>query len=110
MIIDVFPPQAGKSGRFELNEATDPRIASLQRANANMSVSRAGAQTRVDGKRALSTLLRNNSALGGTETNWLVTVLRPEGLIYFIAVAPEKDFADYRRAFENVIDSVQFIW
>jgi hypothetical protein len=108
MIVAVFAPQAAKSGRFELNDATDQLIANLKRSNANIGVSRAATQIRVDGQRALSTMLRNDSALGGTETNWLVTVLRPEGLAYFIGVAPENEFADYRRAFESVITSVRF--
>jgi len=35
-------------------------------------------------------------------------VLRPEGLVYFIGVAPENDYGDYRRAFETLIDSIRF--
>ena len=46
--------------------------------------------------------------LWGEEVNWLVTVLRPEGLIYFVGVAPESDHPACRRALENVINSVRF--
>ncbi len=109
MIVSVFTPQAGKTGRFGLKEATDQLIAGLQRGNPNMTVSQAGSQIRIDGERALSTLLRNDSALGGKETNWLVTILRPEGLVYLVFVAPENEYATYRRAFENIVNSVVFI-
>jgi Zn-dependent protease with chaperone function len=108
MMIAVFTPKAGNSGMFDLKQSTDQLIETLQRSNPNMNVSRASAETRVNGMRALSTMLRNDSALGGNEVNWLVTVLRPEGLVYFVAVAPGKDYPNYRRVFESMIDSVQF--
>jgi hypothetical protein len=104
----VFAPQAAKSGRFELGDATDQLIANLRRANPNMSVLGIATQMRIDGQRALSSMLRNESALGGTETNWLITALRPEGLVYWICVAPDKEYADYRPAFEAVIASIRF--
>jgi len=50
----------------------------------------------------------NNSPLSGREMDWMVTVLRPEGLVYFIFVAPEQEFGDYQRAFEEILDSVRF--
>lgn len=109
LMISVFAPQAGQSGRFDLQEATDQLIDTLKKQNPQISVSRSSVQRRVGGERALSTTLRNDSPLGGKETNWLVTVLRPEGLIYFVGVAPEKEYGDYQRAFENLINSVGFI-
>jgi hypothetical protein len=104
----VFPPKAGHSGRFDLQQATEQLIAELKRSNQNMRVARASAQMRVGGERALSTLLQNDAPGGGNETDWIVTVLRPEGLVYFVAVAPEAEYQNYRRAFEAVIDSVRF--
>lgn len=104
----VYSPQAEKTGRFDLKGATDQLIAQLQQGNPALSISGAATQVRVDGERALSTMLRNDSALGGRETGWLVTILRPEGLVYFICVSPEKDYAAYRRTFETIINSVRF--
>jgi hypothetical protein len=104
----LFTPQAAKSGRFELADATDQLIASYRRGNPNLSVVQAARQSRLGGQPALSTQLRNDSALGGTETNWLFTVLRPEGMVFLVCVVPEKEFADYRQAFEAVLKSVQF--
>ena len=104
----LFTPQAAKSGRFELADATDQLIASYKRGNPNLSVVQAARQSRLGGQPALSTQLRNDSALGGTETNWLFTVLRPEGMVFLVCVVPEREFADYRQAFEAVLRSVQF--
>jgi hypothetical protein len=39
---------------------------------------------------------------------WLVTVLRPDGLIYLVSVASERDFDDYDQAFQNMLSSVRF--
>jgi len=52
--------------------------------------------------------LTNESPLGGREYDWLVTVLQPEGLIYFVSVAPEADYNEYSRYFEKLIGSVRF--
>ncbi|MBP1595199.1 MAG: peptidase [Acidobacteria bacterium] len=108
MIISTFSPRAGKSGRFELQDATDQLIRDLQQSNPSLRVTQTGRQTRVGGTAALSTVLQNDSPVGGVERDWLVTVLRPEGLVYFIGVAPENDYGDYRRAFETLIDSIRF--
>lgn len=60
-------------------------------------------------ERGLSTLLTNDSPLANTrERNWLVTVLRPEGLLFFVAVAPEGEFQNYNGAFETMLQSTQF--
>ena len=108
MIQGLFTPQAAKSGRFELKDATDQLIASYKRGNPNLGVVQASRQTKIGGQTALSTQLRNDSALGGAEVNWLFTVLRPEGMIYLVCVVPEGEFGEYRQAFEAVLRSVQF--
>jgi len=108
VVLGLFPPQAAKSGRFELKDATEQLIASYKGGNPNLAVVQASREIRLGGQRALSTQLRNDSARGGAEVNWLFTVLRPEGMIYLVCVVPESDFADYRGAFEAVLKSVQF--
>jgi Zn-dependent protease with chaperone function len=108
LVLGLFPPQPAKSGRFELKDATDQLIESYKKGNPNLAVVQASREIRLGGQRALSTQLRNDSALGGTEVNWLFTVLRPEGMIYVVCVVPESDFTDYRGAFEAVLKSVQF--
>ena len=63
---------------------------------------------RVNGQPALSTYLDNESPGGGPETDWLITVVRPQGLVYFLCVAPQKDYDKYDRTFSSILDSVRF--
>lgn len=109
MMIAVFQPQGGGRRPVDLAAANDQLIASLARINPRLRVAQRAVRTRLDGEEALSTLLTNESALGGQETIWLVSVLRAEGLVHFIAVAPEQEYEGYRRAFENVLRSVRFV-
>jgi hypothetical protein len=80
----------------------------LRRSNQAMRIIRSPESIRVDGQRALSTDLSNDSPLGGRETDWLVTVQRPEGLLFFVFVAPDRDFLNYNNTFRVMLDSVRF--
>ena len=122
MTIATFDPQVGRSfGRNSLSTqgtngdsrtlagATDQLIAQLRQSNPNMRVVRNTQRMRVDGAQATVVELTNDSPIGGSETDWLVAVLRPNGLLrYFIGVAPEREFSDYWRPFERIIASVRF--
>jgi hypothetical protein len=57
---------------------------------------------------ALSAYFTNGSPVGGNEKDWLMTIEGPEGLLFFICVAPENDFDSFDAAFQNVINSVRF--
>jgi beta-barrel assembly-enhancing protease len=107
-IMAVFTPNASGRSSVGLKDATDQLIRDLQVSNSGMRVSREQGQIRVGGQTALSRVLTNDSPLGGRETNWLVTVLRPEGLVYFIFVVPEQDFADYQSTFQQILNSTRF--
>jgi hypothetical protein len=73
-----------------------------------MQTSRSRVQTRVDGRSALLAELLNDSPAGGQETDIVITVSKSNTeLLYFILVAPSKDFAQYRNAFNSVIESVR---
>ena len=73
-----------------------------------MKVTKERSSLRVAGEPGLSTMLSNDSPLGGRETDWLVTVLCPEGLVYVVFVAPEQDFGAYRQTFQAMLDSIRF--
>jgi hypothetical protein len=105
-IMSVYQPSSGS--RPGLKEASDQLVRELQSSNSAMRLSNDRGQIRVDGQPALSRIFINNSPLSGREMDWMVTVLRPEGLVYFIFVAPEQEFGDYQRAFEEILDSVRF--
>ncbi len=104
----VFTPQARSHRNTALEDGTDQLIQSLQGSNPSMKVIGERSVIRVSGEQALSTLLSNDSPLGGHETDWLVTILRPEGLVYLVFVAPEKEFGEYKRSFDGILSSVRF--
>jgi len=106
--VSLFEPHDDRYGQITLETATDQLVQELRESNRNMRVAQQHERIRVGGYRGLSTVLSNDSPLGGRETDWLVTVLRPDGLVYFVFVAPDRDFDRYERAFEQVLDSVRF--
>lgn len=97
---------SGSTG--SLRTATEQLVRNLQNANPAMRLSRDRGQIRVGGQVALSRLFVNDSPLGEREIDWLVTVMRPEGLVYFVFVSPEQEFANYQAAFQQILDSVRF--
>ncbi|GAC1637131.1 MAG: hypothetical protein NVS9B14_16760 [Candidatus Acidiferrum sp.] len=91
-----------------LDTATQQLISGLQQSNPNMKVTRQPSRVRLNNQPALSTYLSNDSPMGGQETDWIITVVRPEGLVYFVCTAPASEFHEYNKAFGDVFDSVRF--
>jgi len=104
----MYEPRANSSGQIDLKSATTDLINSLHNSNPDMRISRDPGKIRVGGQPALATTLINVSPMGGTEIDYLVTVLRPEGLVYFVFVAPEKEYANYQRTFQDMANSIRF--
>ena len=104
----VFEPQVNSSGQVDLESATTQLIASLRNSNPDIRISKNSSRIRLSGQPALATTLSNVSPVGGNETDYLITVLRPEGLVYFVFVAPEKEFSSYQRAFQEMTNSIRF--
>jgi Zn-dependent protease with chaperone function len=108
VILGVFDPQTDRWGQTTLEDANTQLLNDIQRNNPRAQVTRSSDRVRVGGERGLSTYLSNDSSLGGRETIWVLSVLRPEGLVFFACVAPENDFDTYNRAFQALLDSVRF--
>ncbi len=102
VIISLADPQ-GKT----LDEATDQLLDDLRHTNPAMRVRQPHERIRVDGVDALSTYLTNDSPAGGKETDRVVTVLRPRGLLYIVCVAPDSEYDPYDRAFQAMVSSVR---
>jgi hypothetical protein len=102
--ISSAPP----AGQDPLKIATAKPIDQMQQENGDMRTTREPRPVTVNGEHALSTYLRNDSPAGGLETDWVVTVLRPEGLVYFVFIAPEPQFKNFSDAFSKILDSIQF--
>ncbi len=108
MLINMAETPVDPKSSTALEAATNHLIDDLRHANPGMSVARKSERVRLNGERALSTYLKNDSPAGGQETDWLTTVMRPDGLLFFVCVAPELEYPEYDRAFEAMLDSVRF--
>lgn len=65
-------------------------------------------RTRLGGQQALVTTLYNQSPMGGREVDMLVTVQRPQGLLYLVFIAPEQEYRTVQSVFEQMLRSVRF--
>src|SRR5438128_8768683 len=108
LIVGVAPAKGDPSDGKALNSATSQVIQDLQKSNPSMKVTRQGERLRLNGQPGLSTYLSNVSPAGGQETDWVVSVLRPEGLVYFVCVAPQSVYDNYDKTFSSILDSVRF--
>jgi len=106
--ISVYDTASSGQSQMTLEDSTAQLMEGFRRSNPSMRMIMDRGRTKVDGKRALSRVYENASPLGGREIDWVVTVMRPEGLVAFIFIVPEADYKDYERTFEKILDSVDF--
>jgi hypothetical protein len=104
VMISGFSPQQDGN----LRQATTDLIGQLRQSNPSMQAAGRQQRTRVDGQQALVTTLYNQSPLGGREIDMLVTVERPQGLLYLVFIAPESDYRQAQGIFEQMLKSVRF--
>ena len=109
LIIGVAQAKGDANDENALTNATNQVIQDLQKSNPGMKIVRQGEHLRLNGQPGLSTYLSNASPAGGQETDWVVTVLRPEGLVYFVCVAPQSAYDNYDKTFSSILDSVRFV-
>ena len=96
-------------GRSSISSATNQLMDELKRSNPAMRVVRMQNRNPVDGQPAMYVEATNDSPLGGREVDWIVTVMRPDGsLYYFLGVAPEREINRYTPAFEQILSSARF--
>lgn len=107
MIVSVHQVQAAGSENV-LDNATQALIRELAKTNSGLKVTRDPGRVQLNGRRGLSTYLSNYSPGGAQETDWLVTVLQPQGLVSFLCVAPKSAYPEYERTFTAILDSVRF--
>jgi hypothetical protein len=91
-----------------LESATQQIISELQKTNPNMKITRQPQRVKLNEQPAMSTYLLNDSPGGGKETDWIITVARPEGMVYFVCTAPQAEFETYHKACGAALDSVRF--
>ncbi len=111
VIVDGFQPDQGSS----LAEATRQLVERLRQSNTQLREIGSAESIQVDGKDARSVELESISPLGTsakpvTERDWLVTVERPGGdLYYLVFIAPDPDYRALRPAFSNILDSLRIL-
>jgi len=104
----AHPREKPPSGSDPLAAYNQKVIEALQQSNDSMQIKEPPKEFSVGGQRALSTYLKNESPIGAMETDWLVTVIRPDGLYYFIFVAPDGYYDQFKDSFQSILESVQF--
>ena len=119
LLVNIYEPHSDRYGQqlqgpgfgqvsgMPVEEATDQLVQELRQSNKNMRVLRRHESINVNGAHGLSTYLSNDSPIqgGGRETNWLVTLPRPDGLLFMVFTAPEREFPSYENAFEQMLYS-----
>jgi Zn-dependent protease with chaperone function len=108
LIVGLVQAKGDANDGKALNSATSQVIQDLQKSNPSMKITRQGERLRLNGQPGISTYLTNVSPAGGQETDWLVTVLRPEGLVYFVCLAPQSAYDNYDQTFSSILDTVRF--
>jgi len=106
-IVSFYFPE---SQTRDLQQATDELIHHLHSSNPSMQiVSNSRRRARIDGSNGLVTTLASNSPYQGqSETDVLLTVIRPQGLFYMIFVAPQSDFRNLQGTFDQMVSSIRF--
>ena len=123
VIVNIFEPRSGgydqqlqgggygrgsaEDAAMRLDQSTDQLVQEMRLSNRNMRVIRYREVISVDGERALSTYLSNDSPVGGRETDWLVTMERPDGLLFLVFTAPEREVQRYEGTFHQMLRSVR---
>jgi Zn-dependent protease with chaperone function len=107
MIVSVTLVQGDPNDSNALDNATEQLIQNLQKSNANLRVVRQPGPVKLNGQAGLSTYLSNDSPAGGQETDWLITVLQPQGVLSFLCVAPQAAYGDYDKTFAAILDTVR---
>jgi beta-barrel assembly-enhancing protease len=107
LIVNTRSEQGGASDSNGLANATQRLIDDLKKSNPNMKVVQRASSVRLNGQAGLSTYLTNDSPVGGQETDWLITVMQPQGLMSFLCVAPQARYSDYDKTFSAILDTVR---
>ena len=97
------------SGRGDLRRDTEALAAETMKGNSGMRQTQAPISRTIDGQPALLMGFSSPSALeSGNEIDMLVTIQRPDGLFYFVMIAPESNWRNAESVFDQVIGSIRF--
>jgi hypothetical protein len=110
-IISSYQPEDANTN---LDDATHELLASLRQSNPDLREIGHDENIRVNAMPGKSVDLlgsspiKNQAGRALQERNWLVTMKRSDGsLLYFVFIAPDKEFSSLRPTFEQILKSVQ---
>jgi predicted Zn-dependent protease len=108
VMADFYRPQG--RDRLDLEQDTAGLIQQLRQSNPGLEPDgKPAKRINVNGQEALVHALRSQSPYKGeTEQDTLVTMVRPEGLLYLIFIAPAKDAPNLQATFDNMLRSLRF--
>jgi len=95
-------------GRSSLSDATDDLIKRLRAEDPGLRQTGNQKRAEADKQAVLITQLVSDSPFGGTETDMLVTVARPEGLFHLIFISPESRWNEAHFTFAHMVQSIHF--
>jgi len=104
MIVNQYSPSADAT----LASATEQFIDELRHTNPALHVQRRAEPMLLNGQKALSAYLQNDSPVKGKELIWLVTTMRADGMLYVLSVAPQDQYDRYSKSFEATLRSIRF--
>jgi hypothetical protein len=105
----AFSPPGSRESNITLSDATALVVAQFRQWNQNIGMVIYRGTMRIDGIDAMMVDMTNESPTGVMQTDLLITLVRPDGLVtYFVGIAPQIDFGKFRSAFERVLASVRF--
>ncbi len=97
-----------QSGRGDLARDTQALAAETLKSNNGMKQTQAPVSRTVDGQPALLTTFSSPSPLeNGNEVDLLVTIQRPDGLLYLVLISPESQWRNVESVFDQIIGSIR---
>ncbi len=105
--LGVIANLRASSGRMDLERATASLIEELKRSNPSLRETGRSRRASVDGRPALVATLESDSPFGGRETDLLVAVEHPRGLLYVVFVAPLDQYPAHQPTFERMLSSLR---
>ena len=97
-----------QSGRGDLARDTQALAEETLKGNNGMKQTQAPVSRTVDGQPALLTTFSSPSPLeNGNEVDLLVTIQRPDGLLYLVLISPESQWRNIESIFDQIIGSIR---
>lgn len=111
VIVNHYDPFEGSTSRRNatLQQATTDLVNQIRQTNTHLRSASSPRRTTIDGQAALTTVLAGTAPATGEEER-VTAVTRETGdghIVYALFIAPGRDYANFSRAFEQMLNSLQ---